>query len=274
MALGLTLPIEKKKEGPPVPMFSDKDMEVFMEGGKKINSEISCLLVGAPKTCKTGIVLDSITDDELNSGMKLVYLEFNHDHGGKISKKVFHKDHPNIIVLDPTETSIDEIGQESVDFVRTMAKTKAILKYLKENKDKLKIKVICLDGADRFLSEVCEGQMRIDENLDVTQGVNMKYWMKRNKYFNEVMDRLLEIDVDKYFISHPKEDKDTGKITYGVQKDFPDRCHQIAITRYDEKTNKYYIKVVADRRDNPNINKDILTMEISEGKKLWKGFRL
>ena len=275
MALGgLTLPIEKKKEEKVGPIFSAKDMEAFMEGGKVVNSTICALIVGPPKSCKTGICLDSISKEELEKGMKVVYLEFNHDHGGRINKKIFHSDHPGIIVLDPTETSADENGDEVVDYIRTMTKIKVFLKYLKDNKDKLNLKAIVVDGADRFLSEICERQMRLDENIDVTGGVSLKYWMVRNRYFHDVMDRLLEIDVDKYIISHPKEDKDTGKISYGVQKDFPDRVHQIVETRYDVKTNKYYAKIVADRRDNPNLNKDILIMEVVDGRKIWYGLKL
>lgn len=275
MALGgLTIPI-KKKEEPVVPIFSDKDMETFMDSGKTINSDICCLLVGPPKTCKTGITLDCRTEDEIKNGMKLVYIECNHDNGGRINKKVYHKDDPNIFTLDITELSTDEItGEQIVDYQRSMAKAKALLKWLKDNKDKLKLKAVIFDGADRFLSEFAERQMRLEEHIDVTGGVSMKYWLKRNRYFHDVMDRLLEIDVDRYIISHPKEDKDTGKVTYGVQKDFPDRVHQIVETRFDQKTNKYYAKIIADRRDNSNINKDIVIMEVIDNKKVWHNFRL
>jgi len=267
-------PAAPKEKEPAPPIFSDADMEKFLEGGKSINSEICALIVGPPKTCKTGICLDCRSEEDIANGMKIVYIEFNHDHGGRINKKIFQKDSPDIIVLDPTEITVDTDGIEAVDYIRTMAKTKALFKWLKTNKDKLKLKAIVVDGADRFLSEVCERQMRLDQNIDVTGGVSLKFWMSRNRYFHDVMDRLLEIDVDKYIISHPKEDKDTGKITYGVQKDFPDRVHQIIETRYDTKSNKYYAKITADRRNNPDINKDIVIMEVKDGKKIWLGFKL
>lgn len=267
-------PPEKKEEVSII--FSNKDIEEFLNEGVVVNSDICSLIVGLPKTAKTGICLDSRTEEEIKEGKKLVYIEFNHDHGGRINKKVFHKNDPSILVIDPTVVEADDItGEDKVNYIKTMAKIKATLRYIKENKEKLNIKTIIVDGADRFLSEICEQQMRLDEHIDVTGGVSLKYWLKRNKYFHDVMDMLLNIDVDKYIISHPKEDKETGKITYGVQKDFPDRVHQILMTRYDEKTNKFYVKVIADRRDRPDlIGKEFITMEIIDGKKKWYGFRL
>jgi hypothetical protein len=272
---GLTIPIEKKKAEPAAPLFSDVDIEKWMEEGKTIHSGICCLISGAPKTCKTGITLDCRTEEEIKDGMKIIYIECNHDNGGRINKKVFHKDDPNIITLDITELKIDEdTGDQVVDYQRSMAKVKALLKWVRENKEKLKLKALIFDGADRFLSEYAERMMRLTENIDVTGGVSMKYWMLRNRYFNDVMDRLLEIDVDRYIITHPKTDTDTGKVTYGVEKNFPDRVHQIIETRFDPKTNKYYAKIVADRRDNSLLNKEIIVMEIVDGKKIWHNYKL
>ncbi len=272
--MGLVIPLTSKPKEPAAPLFSDKDIENWLDEGKKINSNIACLLVGAPKTCKTGIALSCRTEDEIKDGKKIIYIELNHDNGGRINKSIYHKDDPNLITLDITELKIDEeTGDQVVDYIKSMAKLKALLKWVRENKDTLNIKALVLDGADRLLSEYAERQMRLSENIDVAGGVAIKFWMIRNRHFSDVMDRFMEIDVDRYIISHPKEDRDTGKITYGVEKNFPDRCHQIAETRYDPKSNKYFIKVIADRRNNSDINKDICIMEVVDGKKIWKDFR-
>jgi hypothetical protein len=278
MALGgLSIPLKEKPKEPVAPLFSDKDIESWVETGKQINSDIMCLLVGEPKTCKTGIALSCRTPEDIAAGKKIFYLELNHDNGGKINKRVFYNDDPNLITLDITVLKMDEeTGDEVVDYQQSMAKLKAFLKWLNANKEKLNVKALVLDGADRLLSEYAERQMRLEQNIDVTGAVSMKYWMIRNRHFNDIMDRFIEIDVDRYIISHPKVDRDTGKVSYGVQKDFPDRCHQIAETRYDPKTNKYFIKVIADRRDRQELlNKDICVMETGlDGKKIWHGFKL
>ncbi len=275
MLTGIQIPLDKKKEEPAAPIFSKEEIEGWMTEGNSVKSDICALLVGDPKTGKTGMALDCRTDEEKAAGMKILCIELNSDNGCKINKKIFFKDDPTIIVIDPREFSINDDGDWEFDYIRTMAKIKAFLAYTKANINKLNIKAIVFDGADVYLSEICENQMRMDENLDVTGGVKMTFWKKRNKYFYDVMNMLFTIDVDKYIITHFKEDQETHKITYSIQKDFPDKVHQIVEFRKDVKTNKHFAKVVADRRDKPDIlNKEFCIMEIVDGKKIWHTFRI
>jgi len=267
---GLTLPMNKKTDEPVAPLFTNKQIEDWMNEGTSINSEICALFVGDPKTCKTGTALDRRTPEDIAAGKKIICIELNSDNGCKINKKIFHKDDPSIIVVDPREFSVNNEGDWEFDYVKTMATIKAFLAYIKSNVDTLNVKAIVFDGADVYLSEICENQMRMDENLDVTGGVKMSFWKRRNKYFYDVMNMLFTIDVDKYIITHFKKDED-GKEIYSIQKDFPDKVHQIVEFRSDKKTNKTFAKVVSDRRDKPMIlNKEQLVMEIdSVGKKVW-----
>lgn len=271
---GLVLPMDKKKDEPVAPIFNDKAIEDWMNKGESIKSEICALFVGDPKTCKTGTALDRRTPEDIAAGKKIICIELNSDNGCKINKKIFHKDDPSIIVVDPREFSVDGSGDWEFDYIKTMAKIKAFLAYIKSNQDKLNIKAIVFDGADVYLSEVCEGQMRMDEHIDVSGGVKMTYWKRRNKYFYDVMNMLFTIDVDKYIITHYKKD-DEGKKIYSIQANFPDKVHQTVEFRKDEKTNKTYAKVVDDRRNKPEILlKDQLIMEIVDGKKVWHKLEL
>jgi len=271
---GLSIPLEKKKEEPVAPIFSDKDIEGLLEEGTSVKSDICALLVGDPKTGKTGMALDCRTDEDKASGKKIICIELNSDNGCKINKKIFHKDDPSIIIIDPREFSVNDNGDWEFDYIRTMAKIKAFLAYVKKNIDKLNVKSIVFDGADVYLSEVCENQMRMDEHLDVSGGVKMTFWKKRNKYFYDVMNLLFTIDVDKYIITHYKKDEAGNKI-YSIQANFPDKMHQVIEFRKDTKTNKHYAKIVDDRRDKPTVlNVDTIIMEVIDGKKTWKGMRL
>jgi len=276
MALGgLIIPTIKKKEEPSTPIFSAAEIEGWMTDDNSVKSDICALLVGNPKTGKTGMALDCRTDEEKATGMKVVCIELNSDNGCKLNKKIFHKDDPSLIVLDPREFSINDEGDWEFNYIRTMAKIKAFLAYIKANVGKLNIKAIVFDGADVYLSEICENQMRMDESLDISGGVKMTFWKKRNKYFYDVMNMMFTIDVDKYIITHFKEDSETKKIIYNIQKDFPDKVHQIVEFRKDDKTNKHYAKVVADRRDKPDIlNKEVCLMEIVDSKKVWHTMRI
>lgn len=267
---GMVLPLDKKKEEPIAPIYTTKDIEGWMNDGTTVKSEICALLVGDPKTCKTGFALDRRTPEEIAANMKIICIELNSDNGCKINKKIFHNDDPSIIVVDPREFTVDAEGDWEFDYIKTMAKIKAFLAYIKANLDKLNVKSIVFDGADVYLSEVCEGQMRMDEHIDISGGVKQTYWKKRNKYFYDVMNMLFTIDVDKYIITHYKKEQDTGKKIYSIQANFPDKVHQTIEFRKDEKLNKHYVKVVDDRRDKPEIlNKEQLIMEIVDGKKIW-----
>jgi len=274
----LSIPVEKKKEEIAAPIFTDKDLEGWMTESDKIKSNICALLVGDPKVGKTGMALDCRTDEEKAAGMKIICIELNSDNGCKLNKKDFHKDDPSIMVLDPREFSINETsGDWEFDYIKTMAKIKALLMYIKKNVSKLNLKALVFDGADVFLSEVCEGQLRMDKHLDVAGGVQQLYWKIRNKYFYDVMNLIFTIDVDRYIITHFKEDHDTKKQIYSIQKDFPDKTHQILEFRKDLKTNKHYVKIVADRRNKPDmLNKEYCIMEtdITTGKRIWNGFKL
>lgn len=277
MALGgLTIPIEKKKIEPIAPMFSDKDIEKMILDGDSVNSEICALFVGDPKTTKTGCAVDCRTEEEIKEGKKIIYIELNSDSGGKINKKAFRKDDPTIIVIDPREFSIDEInGDWKFDYIRTMGKIKALLMWVKTNQEKLNIHTIVMDGVDIFLSEICENQMRMDESLDISGGVKMTFWKSRNKYFYDVINMLLSIDINKIFITHFKEDSETKKLIYGCQKNMPDKLHQIVEFRKDSKTGNCYAKIVADRRNKPELlNKEFCTMEVVDNKRIWRGLRL
>jgi len=277
MALGgLVIPIEKKKAEPVVPMFSDKDMENLIAEGDSINSEITALFVGDPKTAKTGCAIDCRTDAEITDGQKIIYIEMNSDAGGRINKKAFRKDDPSIIVIDPREFSINEMtGDWDYNYIRTMGKLKALLMWIKINKERMKIHTVCLDGVDVFLSEVCENQMRMDESLDISGGVKMTFWKSRNKYFYDAINMMLSIDINKIFITHFKEDSETKKLIYGCQKNMPDKMHQIVEFRKDPRTGNCYAKVVADRRNRPDIlNKEVCVLEMGDGKRVWHGLKL
>ncbi len=276
--MGLTIPFDKKKEEPVAPIFTDKEIEKWIAEGDSVNSEICALYVGLPKTTKTGCSLDIRTPEEIQEGKKIWVMELNSDNGSKLNKKVFWNDDPSIIVIDPREFNIDETtGDWNFDYIKTMAKIKAFLMYLKLNYKKLNTKAIVVDGIDVLLSEICENQLRMEKNLDAAGGVQMSFWKIRNKYFYDILNMLFTIDVDKYLITHLKEDNDTKKLVYSVQKDLPDKLHNIVEFRKDEKANKCYAKVVADRRNRPDLlGKEFCTMESDPvtGKRIWHGFKL
>lgn len=272
--MAFTIPVQKGEQQTPPIIFSDKEIEKWMKEGESVNSTICALLVGHPKTGKSGVALDCRTSEEIKDGKKVVVIEMNSDNGCKICKKEHHNDDPNIIVLDPREVTIDiETGDYHLDYIKSMAKIKSLLQYLKTNKDKLNIKAIVFDGVDVFLSEVCEGQMRLEKHLDAASGVSQLYWKLRNSYFYEVMNMLFTIDVDKYLITHYKKD-DKDNLIYAVQTTFPDKVHQIV--EFHKEGTKFYAKMVCDRRKitDDRLNKDVVIAEQLDNGMKWYGLRI
>ncbi len=274
MIMDFKIPTKDKKEETPKG-YSNKDIETWLEDGKTVKSTTAVMICGDPKTCKTAIAMHHLSKEDLDSGKKHIYIEMNSDMGGRICKKEFHEDHPNIIVIDPKVIDCDlETGDYRVDYKKTMNKIRALLKWIDENKDEKNIAVCTIDGVDRFLSDVCEGQLRVEKNLDAAGGVTYAYWKIRNQYFNEIMNQFLSLDLDRICITHWKKDNETGEKNYGCQKDFPDKISQIVITRQDG--NKFYAKMISDRRKiNPEtFNKEVLVMEVTDKGSEWKGYKI
>ena len=293
LAIGHKVPTGKR--------FSPENMRAWMEKSKKTKkSSICALMIGQPKIGKSGVLLDCLTDEQIAAGKKLIIFELNSDNGCDVNKKEFHNENDNIIVLNPSEDSSmyipDKEGNLQLDYIAVMAQIKATIQTIKqdiENGDDT-IQAIGFDGLDIFLTEVCESQMRMEEHIDAAGGVAMRYWKNRNKYYYDVINMLLSIDVDKYFITHyaprSRDDK-TGQyndkrtvsklnesLVYACQKSTTDKMHQII--EFDDRTQivkgKKQVKIiatmVADRRSLNSYMDNLIIAETGpDGKVKWNG---
>jgi hypothetical protein len=280
----------------PTLRFSDEIMRKWMEKGKKTkNSSICALLIGHPKIGKSGVLLDCLTEQDIIDGKQLIVFELNSDQGCDVNKKEFHKDIENIIVLNPREYIQDKDGIWQPDYIATMTKIKSAIQMIKQDVESgANIKAIGFDGLDIFLSEICESQMRLEEHIDAAGGVAMRYWKNRNKYYYDVINMLLDLDINKYFITHyaprSRDDK-TGQyndkrtvsklndsLVYSCQKSTTDKMHQVIefIDHTQIKAGKKHVKIiatmVADRRSlNSYMDNLIIAETGSDGKVKWNG---
>jgi hypothetical protein len=281
--------------------FSAENMRAWMDKSKKTKkSSICALMIGHPKIGKSGVLLDCLTDQDIIDGKKLIIFELNSDQGCDVNKKEFHGDNDNIIILNPSGDRDmyiqDKEGNHQLDYIAVMAKIKATIQTIKEdieNGDE-SVKAIGFDGLDIFLSEICESQMRMEEHIDAAGGVSMRYWKNRNKYYYDVLNMILSIDVDKYLITHyaprSRDDK-TGQyndkrtvsklndnLVYSCQKSTTDKMHQIIeFTDHTQiKQGKKHVKIVAtmiaDRRSFNSYMDNITIAETGpDGKVVWNG---
>lgn len=277
--------------------FSMENMREWMDRSKKTkNSSICALLIGDPKVGKSGVLLDCRTEQDKIDGKKIIVFELNSDQGCSVNKDIFHpNDSENIIILNPREYCQDKDGVWEPDYISTMNRIKAAIQILKEDiNNGENIKAIAMDGLDIFLSEICEGQMRISEHIDAAGGVSMRFWKNRNAWYYNVLNMIFDLPIDKYFITHysprSRDDK-TGmfndkrtvaktneNLVYGCQKSTAEKVHQII--EFTDKTRivngkrqvKIVATVVADRRSLNTYLKEIVVAETGQdGNVIWNG---
>ena len=113
--------------------------------------------------------------------------------------KTYHKDNTNLIVFDPFEYTADK-SDIVPNYQKMIAKIKAVLMYVKNHHEDYSC--VVLDGLSTLL-KFCEYLMRLDKQIAPDGGVNLRYWLQRNKRFAEVIDYMKSIpNVDKFFIGH------------------------------------------------------------------------
>jgi len=288
-------PFSNLKTESKAPRFTKDQMREWMNQQKPRKSSTCALLVGHNKTGKSGVVVDSRTNEQKEKHMKVVIFELNMDNGCEINSRVYHNNDPDIIILNPREYTLDAGGEWVLDRVATMEKVKTMIQTIKEdcNNDSLNLAVLALDGLDSFLSNICENQMRIDEHIDISGGVSPRYWKKRNDYYNSIIEMMLSIDVDLYFITHYAEkrrDSETGKyddnrtssrlydnLIYSCEKLTADKMHQII--EFEDKTTvvsgrpqpKLIATIISDRCDLGRHLEEHIIAELNGDKIEWKG---
>ena len=180
-------------------LYSDEDVLRDMKAGALPASKVFCLVYGDDGEGKTGVVYDYLTPNDVKTGMRMVVIDL--DGGGRPLKDTYHKDKGEaLIVIDPLVTMETSDGT-MIDYARTFAKVRAIIRYVKSNYVKDKIKAIVFDGLSTALTYAAE-QMRLDKNLDPDGGVQTRYWLLRNKLFLETLDQIKMIPIAKFFIAH------------------------------------------------------------------------
>ena len=186
------------------PVVSEQDTEKWLIGDEvQARSNVCCGIYGYDGTGKSGIAVDCRTPEEKKAGMKVFV--FDLDGGCSPLKLLYHNNDPNIIIKNPLKR--DEL--KNVDYEATFSRLKGAMDYIEKNIQTLNVKAVVFDGVDKFL-KICEYSMREELSIDAAAGIEYRYWKNRNKKYNDVIEQIKLIDVDRYFITHLKKDQQTN----------------------------------------------------------------
>jgi len=109
----------------------------------------------------------------------------------------------NIIYYDPVIWSTNpRTNAPYLDYDATINSVNAIAIAVKEEAEENgNIKGIILDGLSKLL-KWSEYLMRLEKEIDIAGGVDMRYWQLRNKLFLETLELYKSLPMDKYLIFH------------------------------------------------------------------------
>jgi hypothetical protein len=180
-------------------LYTDKDVEEWAKRSRSNNSKICCLVYGSDGCGKTGIVYDYLSDADVKTGYSLWVIDL--DGGGMPLKESYHKKKgSNLVIIDPLVTYEDENGTQ-LDYLKTFAKVRAVIRYVTNHWEKEKIKAIVFDGLTTALG-YAEQQMRLEKSIDADGGVQLRYWLMRNKLFLETLEQIKVLPIARFFIAH------------------------------------------------------------------------
>ena len=222
-------------------------------------------MAGPPKCGKTGSVLDSLTDEEVEAGAEIHHIDF--DLGGETTKAAHHSDKAkNIVVLNPwvidknpsrVPYDFPATYQRSIDYLlAAIEMANAQAEYFTEHGKMPNpyLKAVCFDGADHWLN-ICETVMKVDDlklgpdgiavaGKDATTKIGRFNWNIRKNRNNAALTALQELcrrGIHCYIITHMKTAYDSsGNEIIGAEtphwlKDTEGWLQQVAIFEVNEE---------------------------------------
>ena len=208
---------------------------------------VLCLIAAPQKAGKSGMVADSLTQEEVDNGAEIWWIDF--DMGGDSTKAAHHSDKSkNIVVMSPWVLDDDHESRVPFNFPQTFKKVMRILRHANETARVQRqyflehgkmpnpyLKTICFDGADQWLN-ACATLMKVNDlelgpdgiattGQKTTTKIGRFNWeIRANRYKSAIPHGLQEasrLGVHCYVITHmkPSYDKNGNEI---LGADVPD----------------------------------------------------
>jgi hypothetical protein len=245
-------------------------------------SFLLCSITGNPKVGKTGLILDSRTEEEIENGMKILVLDF--DNGAEPTWDAAWDRDNNIIIYNPVEVRTDG----STNWEASFKNANSFCQFAKEMIAEGNVKSFCLDGVDKtfegssdVLRELLvKQQTREGSIVHATDSVRVSTldWKIRNRIYNRLLDLVCNLECDRFLITHMKPVYDNINVPTPVgevpdwHKSTPARFVQmIHITKaLKDKYTNYTAKLEASKT-NPNLVGKEWIIFSTNGENKWHG---
>jgi len=222
-------------------------------------------MAGPSKCGKTGVVLDSLTPEEIEAGAEIWHLDF--DLGGETTKAAHHSDKAdNIVILNPwvidqnpsrVPYNFPASYQRTIDHLSAAIEMADSQMAYYQQHGKLPrpyLKTVCFDGADHWLN-ICETVMKVDDlklgpdgiavaGKDATTKIGRFNWNIRKNRNNAALTSLQELcrrGIHCYLVTHMKTAYDSsGNEVLGAEtphwlKETEGWLQQVAMFEVDEE---------------------------------------
>jgi len=249
-------------------------------------SHLLCSITGNPKTGKTGLVLDSRTEKQIEDGKKIFILDF--DRGAEPTWDSCWGRDENIIIFDPIEMRADG----STNWEATFQNANSFCQLAKETLDEEagSICTFVLDGVDKafegssdVLRELLVKQQTKEGTIvHATDSVRVSTldWKIRNRVYNRLLDLVCSLECDRFLITHMKPVYDNINVPTPIgdvpdwHKSTPARFIQMIHIRKEVKPNvTNYVAKLDASKTNPNLVGNEWTIFSTNGENKWNGIQ-
>jgi len=265
--------------------FAEQKKKILAQIQARLNRDRSynlCSITGNPKVGKTGLVLDSRTEEEVKEGKKILILDF--DNGAEPTWDSAWDRDDNIVIFSPIEVRTDG----STDWEETFNNANSFCQYAKDLIKTEDVKSFCLDGVDKafegssdVLRELLVKQQTKEGSIvHATDSVRVSTldWKIRNRIYNRLLDLVCSLECDRFLITHMKPVYDNINVPTPVgevpdwHKSTPARFVQmIHIEKVMKgKTTNYVAKLTASKT-NPSLVGQEWTIFTTNGDNKWFG---